>query len=460
MPNQQRVEKSYKEEGAETEAFFLRTMKKDIERLRQGLPIREGVETSGASVPQKHDASQKLAAVPQAHSSTEQPPKEAAMTLPRIEARAPTLAAPPYRKETQFMPRPGENGTPTGATGPVIPQLPPLRERPIETLRAQARPAQPQMPRTGKIEVEKAQALGPALTVFERFFPTRKRLIAALGIFLVIVVVGAYAAFAYFGKPLPGTRFVFTSASPSQIPSQTPSLPPAVSKVSESPVPTPTPTVQPTIEPSPSKGPIARTAHLPISRLALVDLPQNATKIDFIERLTDFANASQSPGDFTQVIARHASTQTPLGASEFFSFLGIAAPDGFFSELEQDITLFFYAPRDAKTAAGQQAPAHFGILIPVKGSAEILKEKLGLWEATLGGDISPLAFGRVWMLGQDALFTSNRYQGALIRYQNFPDPYVAADYAIFEGSSKPLFVLTTSRESMFSVIGTLNYRSE
>ncbi|MDO8558347.1 MAG: hypothetical protein Q7S09_04145 [bacterium] len=450
MADKQHIEKSYTEEGRDTGSFFVRTMKKDIERLRQGLPIHENTVTGKVLPPQRYDTPQKLATTVQAHSPVEQPPKESATTIPGVEAARPQINPAPQEEV-----RAASRQIPPISQRPFPLQAPPWQERPIETIQPQARPAQPQVPRTGKMEIEKTQAIEPALTLFQRIFPTRKRLAVVLCVTLALLTLGIYALFAYFGKPLPGTRFVFSDPTPTPFSVKTPSPSPTTPEVVITPTSISTPT------PSPSPGPLARTPHLPISRLALVDLPESATKLDLAEQLTGFANISQNPGDFTQVIVRHESTETPFGASELFQFFGISAPEGFFGELSQDITLFFYAPRETGTLSiGHSAPAHFGILIPVRGSVNIFEEKLKTWEATLGGDIAPFAFGREWMLGQNPLFESNLYQGTLIRYQNFPDPYIAADYAVFEGSDPPLFIFTTSRESIFSVIGALNYRNE
>lgn len=435
--------------------FSIRTMKGDIERLRQGLPIR-GVMIAAPAGTREQDAARRLATKPEAHSPSELPPKEVARPLPSQEARIGALAAtpaqPPVPRYTQSPPPAAAGYTvPVTARSPFATGTTP---QPIEVAaRPQARPTPPISSRAGTMEVEKP-VMEPALTLFARMFPTRKRLAVSLFVFLFIIAGAVYALFAYFGRPLPGTRLVL---KPSPFPAASPSVTPAPSPVS-----TPALSQTPSPAPSPTDAPIPRSPHLPVNRIALIDLPAQAVALDLAGRLASIASYTQEPGDFTQVVVRHGAEGSALGASEFFATLGISTPEGFFTDLGEDAAFFFYAPRETKTAERTRGGslAHFGMLIPVKGSAQGVAEKLREWEATLGGDLAPLTFGREWLAGTEPFFHDRLYQGATIRYQNFPDPYMAVDYAVFEGGEPTLLIFTTSRESMLAVIGILNYRSE
>ena len=469
MAANEKIEKSYANLGKQGDLFTVRTMKGDVERLRQGLPL---IETPYAGqTPPQFTPSRRLASDISEHNPSELPPQEVRQA-PSVSTRATQpsadmpLAADAVQRPT--MPTYAAEPYAGGTTLPVRDQ------KPIEALQPKAQPSLPAQPRGGIIETAKSveepigdrSASEKFVTVLRRIFPSQKRIMLGMSAGLCVLVLGAYAIFAAFGKPLPGWRFVFADpqTSPQATATEMPIISPLQSaepSVSTTSAPTPSPSAMPLITPALTP----KATFLPMRRIGIVEFVKDSTQLDAIEKLINIAFiAGQMPGDFTQLMVRHKENSADFTLAEFSDLLDISIPDDVLAELASVPTIFFYAPRDAKTGPGENggilAPAHIGLLVAVSGSVEKAHEALRRWEATLGGDIVPLALGREWRPGGDVLFQSNMFQGAHIRYQNFPDPYLAADYTVFEGIEAPLLVFATSRESMFTVIGTLNYRSE
>lgn len=307
------------------------------------------------------------------------------------------------------------------------------------------------------MEIEtRIEGAGKGIARFHRLFPTRRRLIIAAAIVCIALIAGAYALFAKFGRPLPGTRYFLPTASPSVTP-----------QVSFSPTPAPSPSAKPTPPPSatptPAPTPALQAKHLPFSRLARPKLPENATSVTLLEALAKSSRINQQAGDFANIMLLNGATESLLTTREFFTLFGIRTPDGFFDVVSEEAILFFYAPRDTGTfgtVASASQPSHFGLLVGLNDSPENTRNLMRTWEATMGGDLAPLAIDRPFAPGSSTLFNTNVFQGATIRYQNFPDPYTAIDYTVYEGSSPALLVITTSRESMYAAVAALNFGSE
>lgn len=428
------AQKKYFDEESD-ERLRIRTMKKDLERLRQGLSLEDTVLRSESVATPTAGPSRRIAPEVKSHAPEELPPPELARGRPQ---------AAEIRPETAPIRPPRAAVSMTAVAPPEF--------RPIETMAATARPEVPQTPRAGRIEIgeaspePKTQAETKTEAAFSRLtrlLSSGKRLAAALLGLAVLLAGGGYWLMARFGKPLPGTTFIFPSYTPLL------SVSPATTQVS----------LPPIVSPTPSSGP-ARSAYLPVTRLALISLTPEATRAELLRRLGHLASIEDAPGDFKQVVVEREGSGAALTAREFFSLLGILPPQGVIENVSPNLTLFFYTHRDVTPGGeAQQGGTRFGILAPLTGDKAKLKEALAAWEATLGGDFAIFAFERPWKPPATPLFQTNIYQGAPIRYQNFPDPYLAVDYVIYEGTTPPLLIFTTSRESMFTVIQILNYRS-
>src|SRR3989338_7200391 len=224
MATNEKIEKSYTNLGKQGDLFTIRTMKGDIERLRQGLPLTETPYTS--PTPPQFDPSRRLASDISEHNSSELPPQEARQALGvSIPAMQPPAYTPPAGGSTQRPTLPSYATTPyVGST-----VLPAREPKPIETLQPKAQPSIPTQPRGGVIEaVTPAEELageretsGKIITFLRQGFSSQKRITAGVSAALCLLVVGAYALFAVFGKPLPGWQFVFPSLQPSPQPTTT-----------------------------------------------------------------------------------------------------------------------------------------------------------------------------------------------------------------------------------------------
>ncbi|MDP3963161.1 MAG: hypothetical protein Q8Q39_01555, partial [bacterium] len=396
MADQKPIEKSYQAGGSGDEGtatFTIRTMKKDIERLRSGLPLHE--TAVAAPVSAHTDAARKLAGDIAAHSPTERPPMEVATPLPTPERRAQTMEqAPVFRPSGTSRPQSySVPVTPLGAPGGTT-SLGASNARPIETTAKQARPATPQEPRGGTIEIESAaEGTGTGVAFFARLFPTRKRLIITAILTLILLIAGAYVLFAKFGRPLPGTLYVMNLIPGQTKPPDTGTSPTPTAAPSPQATQSTSPTPAPTIEVTPT--PLAQPKSLPFSRIARITLPANATAVTLLERLTNFSHVSLEEGDFANMmVVRDGNGGVPIGGKEFFSLIGSKTPEGLFDQLSEEITLYVYAPRDAKDPGAAQQETHFAVLIPVTGSLEALRDALRTWEATMGGDLAPFALDR------------------------------------------------------------------
>ena len=63
-------------------------------------------------------------------------------------------------------------------------------------------------------------------------------------------------------------------------------------------------------------------------------------------------------------------------------------------------------------------------------------------------DLKKFFIGETLGMPASLEFQDNNYRGTLIRYINFPEPDLTIDYAF----ANNLFILTTSRESMYKII--------
>lgn len=93
----------------------------------------------------------------------------------------------------------------------------------------------------------------------------------------------------------------------------------------------------------------------------------------------------------------------------------------------------------------------YGLLIELNDSASGLTA-MGNWEGTMTQDLKDL-FLLNPVNSASATFLDNVYQGAAIRYRNFPDPNLTVDYAVVTaGNGESYLVITNSREHMYAII--------
>jgi hypothetical protein len=137
----------------------------------------------------------------------------------------------------------------------------------------------------------------------------------------------------------------------------------------------------------------------------------------------------------------------------------LAAPQQVLDALAADSVMLAYGQREVFNQAGQVNPnaeveERFIVVSEARESSFAL-QGLGIWEPTMVTDMQEL-FGLSATKESDPQFMNNSYQGAAIRYKNFPHPDRSIDYAVVSGTNgKSYVVITNSRESMFAAIEVL-----
>jgi hypothetical protein len=129
-----------------------------------------------------------------------------------------------------------------------------------------------------------------------------------------------------------------------------------------------------------------------------------------------------------------------LTLAELLADLGITLPVS-----NTEYTLFFY-----KQAEGVRAGLAVSLL-QAGADLESLKALLLEQEPFFRENMKPLFLGIDPGQPSNNEFADNTYLETNIRYLNFPDPTLTIDYALIND----LLIITTSKESMYSVLETI-----
>ena len=134
-------------------------------------------------------------------------------------------------------------------------------------------------------------------------------------------------------------------------------------------------------------------------------------------------------------------------------------PTGYFSNLE-DWVIVAYGQQESFNEKGllsfnSEPKIKIG-LIAKTADAELLRSKLNSWEITITDDLKNL-FAIDPQKATSQTFLDNIYSGTNVRYRNFPYADSSIDYAIVSlpEFNADYFILTSSRESIYSVIDLL-----
>jgi len=148
-----------------------------------------------------------------------------------------------------------------------------------------------------------------------------------------------------------------------------------------------------------------------------------------IQKFATEFSASASESDLIEVKIVGKDGQS-VGKKDFFSGIGVVAPDPVLMKLSEDYSLF------AKKESGSVKLGFVFKSVTSSGLASEMKS----WEPTLPTDLSPLYVGQA--LTGKGTFSSSRYKNADIRYLNFSSPTdTSLDYSVISnflviGSSK------------------------
>lgn len=194
----------------------------------------------------------------------------------------------------------------------------------------------------------------------------------------------------------------------------------------EKPEPEPEPPITQEPEPPPSL--------ITVDETKIISL---ATEISLFRLLEEESELDQPIGAFKRIAILENETEF-LSLRGVFNKLRINIPPYALEGLEENYTLLLYNQNGAKRLC---------LIVEVE-SPENLKEQLRFWEETMVEDLKNFFLGQV--LGESATpdFQDNVYKEIPIRYLNFPEPDLTIDYAVLED----VFILTTSRESIYKII--------
>jgi hypothetical protein len=160
------------------------------------------------------------------------------------------------------------------------------------------------------------------------------------------------------------------------------------------------------------------------------------------EALKTEAQLEQATGTFKRIIilkqAQAEEGKKHLSLTKIFQRLRINIPSYALAELKENYNLILYS---------QNGKTRLGLITEIE-NAENLKEQLRFWEETMFNDLKNMFLGEIPKGAATSKFNDNIYKEIPIRYINFPEPDLTIDYAIINN----LFVLTTSKESMYKII--------
>lgn len=178
-------------------------------------------------------------------------------------------------------------------------------------------------------------------------------------------------------------------------------------------------------------------------------IPANKTKMlslspesSLLKALKTEAQLEQATNTFKRIIIlKQVPTEEEkehLSLTKIFQRLRINIPPYALAELKENYNLILYS---------QNGKTRLGLITEIE-NPENLKEQLRFWEETMFNDLKNMFLGEIPGGAATSEFQDNVYKETAIRYLNLPDPDLTIDYAIVNN----LFVLTTSRESMYRII--------
>ena len=195
-------------------------------------------------------------------------------------------------------------------------------------------------------------------------------------------------------------------------------------------------------EPLPPPPPPTEEINIPASLI-----PADETKILKIESGMSFKNLlrdeiglEQIPQTLKRIVAVKNKTEI-LSLNELSENLNIAIYPYVLSELKNNYTLVIY---------GQNSEKVIGLIVEANNPDKI-KGQARFWETTMSEDLKNLFLFRKPGDPTTTFFRDNIYKNVAIRYINFPNPDLTIDYAIWNN----LFIISTSRESMYNIIDRL-----
>ena len=196
------------------------------------------------------------------------------------------------------------------------------------------------------------------------------------------------------------------------------------------------------LPPPPSGNEVTIPAPLiPVDETKIIRIDINAS---FENLLRNEANTEQQTKTITRIVPMFSPNNEDkevLAFNELIQKLGIAIYPYILPEFKTNYTLFLY---------GQDKGKIIGMVVEANNPNNV-KEQAKYWEATMAEDLKNMFLFKKPGEPTTKSFKNNTYKSVLIRYINFPNPDLTIDYAIINN----LFILSTSRESMYNIIDRL-----
>lgn len=191
-------------------------------------------------------------------------------------------------------------------------------------------------------------------------------------------------------------------------------------------------------EPEPKPEPVKPSESLiGVEETKIISL---TSEISLFETLKQEIQLAQPDKTFKRIAILKNETEF-FSLNEFFKELQVSVPPYALVELKDNYTLVIYSQNNKK---------HLGLVIEAK-NIDNLKQQLRFWEQTMVDDLKNLLLDKNGSQAATIGFQDNVYKDTAIRYINFPEPDLTIDYAIINN----LFILSTSKESMYKIIDLL-----
>lgn len=153
-----------------------------------------------------------------------------------------------------------------------------------------------------------------------------------------------------------------------------------------------------------------------------------------------------SQNSVNRILIEDTSKNEIMGLRDFFDVFSVTPPEGFYDKLADDATLFVFS---------QEEGNRFGLVVEIR-QKQGLPELLSSWEATMEEDLDKLF--ELWMGEEPPLsiyFRDAEYQEADFRFQTFSLEDLGIVYSVYDD----YFILTTSWKSMEETLDRLKEAS-
>ncbi len=138
-------------------------------------------------------------------------------------------------------------------------------------------------------------------------------------------------------------------------------------------------------------------------------------------------------------ISPESGKEEVLSLSDLIKELNISVYPYVLSEFKNNYTLVLYGQEENEK--------RFGLIIETTNNIN-LKEQLHYWEKTMIENLYNIFLGKQPQIPTNKNFSDGVYNIIPIRFINFPNPDISIDYS----TPNNLFILSTSRESMHTII--------